>query len=204
MSDNSADTAIHNPEADLALIRSMMAAGRKRAGIDGSHLVWWGALLSATFFYQYASFQEWVPNFRAIPWFFVTIIGWTGSIYFSRRAGRTCTEHNPALAAYASAWMAVGITMALYLISSFFAGENSPGSATILSSGVIGCAFFVMAQVLRLRPMYLAAAGWWGIMAYALAVPEIQREVLLVLSGASLLLIFVPGIYLKKLAAGED
>jgi len=204
MSDNSPEAATHNPEADLALIRSMMEAGRQRAGVDGSHLIWWGALLSVTFFYQYAIVNGWAPNFGAMPWFLVTAIGWAGSLYFARKAGRACTEHNPALAAYGSAWMAVGITMILYLFSSFFSGENSPGSATILSSGVIGCAFFIMAQVLRLRPMFFAAAGWWGIMAYTLAVPDIQKGLILVLSGASLLLIFVPGLYLKKLAAGED
>jgi len=204
MSDNSPETAIHNPEADLALIRSMMETGRKRAGIDGSHLVWWGALLSATFFYQYAAVHGWVPNLRAMPWFFITAMGWAGSLYFSRKAGRACAEHNPALTAYASAWMAVGVTMIVYMISSVSSGENNPGSATILSSGVIGCAFFVMAQVLRLRPMYLAAAGWWAIMAYTIAAPVIQKELILVLSAASLLFIFVPGLYLKKLAAGED
>ena len=203
MTDSSPESTAHNPETDLALIRSMMEAGRKRAGIDGSHLVWWGVLLSVTFFYQYAVVQRWAVNFGAMPWLLITAVGWSGSIYFSRKAGRACRTHNPALAAYSSAWMAVGITMILYLLSNVFGAPNSPSSATILSSGVIGCAFFVMAQVLQLRPMYLAAAGWWAIMAYTLMIPEIQKELILVLSGASMLFIFLPGLYLKKLAAGE-
>jgi len=204
MTDTSPENITRNPEADLALIRSMMEAGRKRAGVDGLHLVWWGALLSATFFYQFAIVQKWVPNTSTASWFVVTAVGWAGSIYFSRKAGRVCREDNPTLAAYSSAWMAVGVTMIIYLISSLFAAQNSPASATILSSGVIGCAFFVMAHVLLLRPMYIAAFGWWAIMAYALIVPEIHKGILLVLSASSLLFIFAPGLYLKKLASGEE
>jgi hypothetical protein len=194
----------HNPEADLALIRTMMAAGRKRAGIDGMHLVWWGALLAATFFYQYATIVGWVPSFGMVLWLTMTIVGWAGSIYLGTKAARSCREHNPALAAYAAAWMAVGITMALYIATSYLGHGGGPSSGTILSSGAIGCAFFVMANVLQIRPMYIPAAGWWLIMSYALIVPQLPKEILLLLSAASLLFIFVPGLYLRRLAATDE
>jgi len=204
MTETSTPNTAHDPEADLALIRNMMAAGRRRAGINGAHLVWWGALLAFTFFYQYATILGWVPHYGAMPWVIMTAVGWAGSFFLGHKDGRSGAEHNPALAAYGSAWMAVGITMILFLLTAFIGNGSSHGSATILSSGVIGCAFFVMAHVLRLRPMYFAAAGWWAIMSYALLYPAFPKETVLVLSGASILFVLVPGLYLQRIASDES
>lgn len=189
-----------NAEADLALIRQMMAAGRRRAGINGAHLVWWGGILAIGFFSTYAQIMQWMPPLGVAPWILLMVVGWSGSFYLGHKAGRANSEHNPALSAYSSAWLAVGITMLVHMVMSLIGHGTPPTAATMLSGGVIGCAFFVMACVLQIRPMFFAAAGWWAIMAYAIYIDVLPKGFLLVLSGASLLLIMLPGLYLRRLA----
>jgi len=212
MADETAETAVtqstddapRSAADDLALIRAMMAAGRRRAGINGSHLILWGALLAAAFFSQYASYVGWLPGLGNEIWIVMTAVGWAGSIYLGRKNGRPCNEHNPALEAYGSAWMGVGITMLLFLFATAFGkGQIGPSAATMLSSGVIGSAFFVMGMVLKMRPMFMAAAGWWAMMVYVIVTPRMEVEILLVLTAAALLLILGPGVYLQRLAKSE-
>ena len=205
MSEQDSDTLDRSAESDLALIRQMMAAGRRRAGINGSHLVLWGMLLSATFFAQYASVMKWIPALNMELWVTMTAIGWAGSFYLGRKNGRCEEENNPTLIAYSSAWFAVGLTMLLFLLATLFGGNNvGPGSATMLSAGVIGAAFFVMAMVLKMRPMFMAAAGWWAIMVYVITAKQMHVEVLLILSAAAALFILGPGLYLQRLAQKEE
>lgn len=204
MSDSTPETPDRSPEADLALIRDMMQAGRKRAGVNGEHLVWWGSLLATAFFLQYAGVKEWIPFFGKPVWVGMTVVGWAGSIYMGMKTGRSNSENNPTLTAYGSAWLAVGITMALFTIGSLAGPGTGPGTATMVSSAVIGAAFFVMACVLQLRPMLFAAFGWWAIMLYALMRTEYSKEILLLLSIASLTLILAPGLYLRRLASDKE
>lgn len=205
MPEQDSETFDRSAENDLALIRQMMAAGRKRAGINGSHLVLWGALLSATFFAQYASVMKWIPTLNMELWVTMTVVGWVGSFYLGHKNGRSTEENNPTLIAYSSAWFAVGLTMLLFLLATLFSGNNvGPAASTMLSSGVIGAAFFVMAMVLKIRPMFLAAAGWWAIMVYVITADQIHVEILILLSAAAALLILLPGLYLQRLAQIEE
>jgi len=189
----------HNPEADLALIRSMMAAGRRRAGVDGAHLILWGFLLMATFFIQYASVVGYLPPIQSILWGVTIIIGWSGSMILGRKMERSPQESNPALTAYVSAWLAVGITMLLHFTTSLLTQNFDPRASTMLSTGVFGVAFFVMAQVLGLRPFLLVAAGWWLILAYVVQLTRYPVEMLLVMGVACGALILVPGLFLRRL-----
>lgn len=205
MSEHDSNTTSRSAESDLALIREMMAVGRKRAGINGSHLVLWGILLSATFFAQYASIMKWIPTLNMELWISMTAIGWIGSFYLGHKNGRSPAENNPTLLAYSSAWFAVGLTMLLFLLATMFGGNNvGPSAATMLSSGVIGAAFFVMAMVLKIRPMFFAAAGWWAIMVYVITAKQMHAEILLILSAAAALLILGPGLYLQRLVQTEE
>jgi len=204
MSDQTNPTRPRSAEEDLALIRQMMAVGRRRAGVNGSHLVWWGALLSSAFFLQYASVVDWIPKYGATIWISMMVIGWAGSFYIGCKSGRSHLEHNPVFKAYGAAWLAVGITMLVHMIASFAGDGTSPTGSTTLAGGVIGSAFFVMSQVLRIRPMLYAAFGWWAIMAYAIYATSFPKEILLILSAASAFLIMAPGLYLSRLAANGE
>jgi hypothetical protein len=203
MTEDAQSSDVRSAEADLALIRAMMSAGRKRAGINGSHLVLWGGLLTISFLVQYAITKGWLPNMDALPWIIMMVVGWSGSMYLGKKNGPSCMARNPALVAYSAAWGGVGVTMLLHLVAAIIAGGVPPGASTILSAGVIGSAFFVMAHVLELRPLFLAAAGWWAIMVYAIVTPHLPREILLILSAAAAFLVLVPGLYLQQLAKNE-
>lgn len=189
-----------DPAADLALIRNMMAAGRRHAGINGTHLIWWGCLLGTAFFLTYAQVADWIPNQGALVWIIMMVIGWAGSFYIGYRQNRPSGEHNPALEAYASAWFAVGLTMVFHMTATLLGEGTSPSNATTLAGGVIGCAFFVMARVLKIKPLLIAAFGWWAIMSVAIYYPGFPKEFLLVLSSAAFILIAGPGLYLSRMA----
>jgi len=191
-------------EADLALIRKMMSAGRKRAGIDGSHLVLWGAVLAVTFLAQYLMSTGIVPRFHIEAWVVAIVTGSIASSYLGRKMGPQYCGPNPTLTGYVSAWQAVGLTMVLYFVTSILSGETDNRTISILSSGVMGSAFFVMARVIITKPLYFAAFGWWAIMIYDAQLAEIHVETLLVKSIACVFLVLFPGLFLKRLSSAED
>lgn len=191
-------------EADLALIRKMMSAGRKRAGIDGSHLVLWGAILGVTFLAQYLMGIGVLPRFHTETWGVAIVAGSIASSYLGRRMGPQYCGPNPTLTGYVSAWQAVGLTIVLYFVTSVLSGETDNRTISILSSGVMGSAFFVMARVIIAKPLYFAAFGWWAIMIYDAQLAEIYVETLLVKSIACVFLILLPGLFLKRLSSAED
>jgi len=202
--DNNQNTSpSQQAETDLALIRSMMAAGRKRAGADGAHLVLWGALLMVTFFVQYASVIGRLPPLQTSLWVITLVIGWSASFYLGKRMPRAECENNIALIGYANAWLAVGITMALYFITASIFGQLDTRTVTVLSAGTFGSAFFVISHVLQVRPLRFAAAGWWLVMIYLVQVKSFGPEVLLVMGISCGPLILVPGLFLRRLASGK-
>lgn len=192
------------PEADIALIRNMMMAGRKRAGVDGAHLVLWGALLMGTFLMQYSSVVGYIPKMGPALWGGMMIIGWLGSFYLGRKIPRAHCEHNIALTGYTSAWLAVGITMAAYFITSTLSGQPDNRTITVLSAGTFGSAFFVISHVLNVKLLRFVAVGWWAIMVYMVQLKNFDAEILLVMGFACGPLILVPGLFLRRLAGSEQ
>jgi len=204
MTDIAETTTAREPAEDLALIRSMMAAGRKRAGTDGAHLILWGTLLMFAFFLQYASIAGYVPLMGTVLWTSMMVIGWVGSCFLARRTPRIQCEHNIALTGYETAWMAVGITMVLYFATATLSGQLENRTITVLSAAAFGSAFFVISHVLGVKPLQLAAVGWWAVMIYIVQLENLDVEILLVMGFSCGPLILVPGLFLRRLAKSED
>lgn len=190
-------------ESDLALIRSMMEAGRRRAGIDGAHLVVWGALLMLAFFAQYLQIYGHIPGGMLAIWLPFAAIGWLWSFKIGLNEKDKQASKNPATAAYVAAWAAAGTTMLVYFGVSFSTDNFDPRTITILTGAVFGCAFYVISKVTELKWLLLVAAGWWAIMVYSIVVKTYGPEMLLVLAAASSLLILLPGQLLKRFAQTE-
>lgn len=193
-------------EENLALIRSMMEAGRRRAGIDGAHLVIWGSLLMVAFFAQYMQVYGYVPGGMLAIWLPFSAIGWLLSYRTGLREQEQNAGNNPATAAYVAAWSAAGTTMLCYFGFSFATDTFDPRTITILTGAVFGSAFYVISKVTQLPGLLLVAAGWWAIMVYSVVIPSYDAEMLLVLAGASALLILLPGQILRRFdrAASAD
>lgn len=192
------------PAADLALIRGMMEAGRKRAGIDGTHLVIWGAILMTAFFAQYAAVVGRLKVSYIVIWSTALALGWVLSFLLGRRmrADRPCGP-NPALVAYSSVWMSVGLGVMVYWITAVVSQSFDARSITLLSTGLFGTAFFVIGRVMAVRWLTMVAAGWWLLMAYIAAMKSYDAELLLVMAAACGLLLLLPGQLMKRLARHE-
>lgn len=184
---------------DLALIRTMMEAGRERAAFDGTHLIIWGVVLTAAYFGQYLLVYGYIPGNTLFVWLPLSIIGTFLSVRHDRNRCQR-SETNIAVKAYSGAWSAVGITMILHFGFAVASDALDPKVITVLACGVIAAAFYVISLATEVKLLRLVAAGWWIIMVYTTTVKQFDAEMLLVLAGASALLITLPGQLMKRLA----
>lgn len=191
---------VANPAGDLALIRAMMDAGRRRAGIDGAHMIIWGAILGIAFLVQYASAVGRLPELFIEIWVPAFLIGFPLSFWIGRRTSCEAERNNIALAAYGTVWLAIGVVMTLYLIGGVSSGQFDGGTATLLACSLFGTAYFVVAKVTRLSWMYACAAGWWLFFFQVTMLPNIDSEILLQMAGACFLLVLLPGLVLRRMA----
>jgi len=184
---------------DLALIRSMMEAGRRRAAFDGSHLIIWGAVLTVAYFAQYLLVYGYIPGTTLFIWLPLGIVGTVLSVLHDRKR---CVQQEADIAvkAYSGAWSAVGITMILHFSFALASDALDPKVITVLACGVIAAAFHVIALATEVRMLRLVSAGWWIIMVYTTTLKDFNAEILLVLAAASALLITLPGQLMKRLA----
>lgn len=185
---------------DLALIRRMMDAGRQKAAFDGAHLMIWGAVLMVSYFMQYLQVYDYVPGGSLAIWLPAFAIGWSASFLYGRNACAHDGEPNIAVTAYNGAWMAVGITMVLHFGAAVASSSFNPKAITVLACGVIASAFYVISLVTELKALRAVSAGWWLILIFATIQNSYGPEMLLVLAGASALLILLPGQLMRRLA----
>ena len=185
---------------DLALIRRMMDAGRQKAAFDGAHLMIWGAVLMVSYFMQYSQVYDYVPGGSLAIWLPAFAIGWSASFLYGRNACAHDGEPNIAVTAYNGAWMAVGITMVLHFGAAVASSSFNPKAITVLACGVIASAFYVISLVTELKALRAVSAGWWLILIFATIQNSYGPEMLLVLAGASALLILLPGQLMRRLA----
>ncbi|WCL54535.1 hypothetical protein [Gimibacter soli] len=189
-----------NPAGDLAFIRAMMDAGRRRAGIDGAHMIIWGIILAVAFFLQYASVVGRLPVLFLEIWVPAFIIGFPLSFWIGRKTPGGAERGNIALAAYSTVWLSVGVVMGLYMIAGISTGHFDGRDATMLASALFGTAYFVVAKVTQLNWMYACAAGWWLFFFQVIVQSHLDREILLQMAGACLVLILLPGLVLRRMA----
>lgn len=192
------------PEADLALIKSMMLAGRRRMGIDGVHLIVWGAVLAIAFLGQYLSVVGVLPKTILGVWLPAYAIGGLASYLVDKKTPRLAVEKNLALSVYSIAWSTVGLGIAIYLIFSVIAGTFNASTITMLTTVGFAGSFFIVSVITGLDKLKYVAYGWWGLVAYFAYFGTHSPTLLLVLSAACILLLLLPGYLLKRTLGGED
>ena len=186
---------------DLALIRRMMEAGRQKAAFDGKHLMIWGAILMVSYFAQYLQVLEYFGGSSLWIWLPAFVVGWSASFLAGRSDCLVGSEPNIALTVYNGAWLAVGITMLLHFGAAVASSSFNPKAITVLACGIIASAFYVISLVTEVRALRAVSVGWWIILVYATVQKTYNAEMLLVLAGASALLILLPGQLMRRLAS---
>ncbi|WP_417449064.1 hypothetical protein [Kordiimonas sp.] len=189
---------------DLALIRQMMEAGRSRVAVSGVHFILWGILLTLAFFLQYLSVQNYLPPMMVEIWVPMSILGWLVEFYLARQCPPAMRTSNPSVVAHTSSWAAVGITTLGYFAVSVFTKTFDPKIITILSSGLIGSAYWVTSAVTGVRWLRFIAFGWWAVLAYATSVEVYNGEMLLVMAAASAFFLTLPGFVMRRLNNGGE
>ena len=186
---------------DLALIRKMMQAGRQKAAFDGKHLIIWGAILTASYFAQYLQVLGYFGGTSLWIWLPAFAIGWAASFLTGRRECPSGVEPNIMVRVYNGAWLAVGITMLLHFGAAVASQAFNPKAITVLACGIIASSFYVISIVTEMRSLRSVSVGWWLILVYATVQKTYNAEMLLVLAGASALLILLPGQLMRRLAS---
>lgn len=192
------DDAPRNPADDLAMIRQMMEAGKKRVAVNGIHFIIWGLVLMSAFFAQYASVMGHIPRTMLWIWIPAFLIGALAEyLAFSRNHDKEA-ESMPHIA-HGSAWEAVGMTALIYFFVAYAAGTFEPRVISSINAATIGAAFFITAQVSGVRWLRLPAFGWWILLAYIAMVKTYDPEMLLVMAAACGLLLALPGFLMRRL-----
>ena len=206
-SKNQDDTAnIQRAEADLALIRSMMQVGRKRVGVDGSHLILWGCILMCSFFSTYYAITGLIQIKSLYIWLFMWAVGIAGSMYIGSKTPSIQYENNLSLKAYDAAGVSVGFGILIYFFVALFMDKFSGTTITILSAAGFAIEFMVVGAVTGIKVLKYIAFGWWAILAIVTGVDfgdDSKGNLLLFMGTASGLLILIPGLYLQHLSKNE-
>lgn len=185
---------------DLALIRKMMEAGRQKAAFDGKHLMIWGAVLMISYLAQYLQVLDYFGGSSLWIWLPAFAVGWAASFLVGRRECPSGNQPNITVAVYNGAWLAVGITMLLHFGAAVASEAFNSKAITVLACGMIASAFYVISLVTEIRALRMVSVGWWLILIYATVQKTYNAEMLLVLAGASALLILLPGQMMRRLA----
>ncbi|SDD31979.1 MULTISPECIES: hypothetical protein [Kordiimonas] len=189
--------------SDLALIREMMEAGKRRVAFNGTHLIIWGGVLMVGFFAQFLAVVGRLPDTVLGIWGPVLAVGW-GLEFFLFRGKAGPSEKNLPILAHATSWLAVGLGTMIYFGISLAFGTFEPKAITLISTALIGSAFFVTAAMTGVKWLNVVTAGWWGLMAYVAHQATFDAEMLLVMAVATGLLLSLPGFLMRRLApAGE-
>ena len=188
-----------DPAEDLALIRLMMEAGRDRVALDGVHFILWGILLTLAFFTQYLSVYGYLPRMMVEIWAPMFAIGWGIEFWLARRTPAPTRSANLAVVAHSSAWTTVGFGTLVYFAVSVITGTFDPKAITVVSTALMGGAYWVTAVVTGVRWLKYIALGWWAVLGYATSLRIYDGEMLLVMAAASGLLLTLPGFVMRRL-----
>ncbi len=195
------DHAPHIPNPDdaaeeLAIIHAMMAKGRKAASLDGWHLIVWGSLISGLLCLQHiADLADLAPGSRLWLWQPVCLIGFTASIFIGRRAAARRLS-NPISRIYTTAFVSMFICLSLYMVAGSIRDRPDPYVMSLLYHGTMGGVFFTMGAATRLRPLLIAALGWWSGFCIFAWKGAIQVSDFPILYVSTLLFLTGPGVYL--------
>jgi hypothetical protein len=193
------ETGPRSAADDLALIREMMEAGKKRVAVNGIHFIIWGLVLMLAFFAQYASVYGYIPRTMLGIWIPAFVIGGVAEYILLTRF-ETCDEDSVPLLAHGAAWESVGIAALVYFGVAIAAGTFEPRVISSINAGMIGAAFFITARVTGVNWLRIPAVGWWIVLAYVAYVPVYDPELLLVMAAAAGTLLALPGFLMRRLA----
>lgn len=191
------------PEADLALIRSMMQAGRQRMGVDGIHLIIWGLVLSLAFLAQYLSVVGILPGMLFGIWVPAYAVGLTASYIAQKRSPRVANEENLALRVYSTAWNVTGTCIGMYFISSVLSKQFDHMTITFLTTALMGSAFMLTSLITGLGKLRFVAFGWWALLVFFGVFGDIGPQITLILSAACIILLLIPGYFLQRMLSDE-
>lgn len=160
---------------ELAYVRSLAEEGRYAPLVGGINYVVWGALIGTAALIQYANFAGYLTLKGWIgwaPWFAAFVLGWVGSTFLSRRAGRKPGARTVGNRTAAAAWLAVGLFMTgffatVMIVHDNFVAEGVPpyflfGLMFPVAFGLYGVAFFASATAAKLDWLRWFALAAWG------------------------------------------
>ena len=79
-------------------------------------------MLTIAFLAQYASVIGMLPRWNLEIWLPVFAIGWPASFYMGWKQDKPGDKNNPAIMAYASSWLAIGVSISIFFFVSIIAG----------------------------------------------------------------------------------
>ncbi len=206
---SSSDADIKNATADLALIREMMQEGRNRIAIDGSVLALWGTLVALAFLGNWLRALGFIPLSQNTIWLTFMGSGWALTFIIGHKMDRSIGRGSPLVRGYVAAWTGVGLSMAGALIAAVTGAVNLSGATMgLLSSALIGSAFFLTARLFRLNWLLIPAVGWWAVFIWLSHLDYADESIFLIFAGFSAVLLLGPGIKLmldaRKFRASRD
>ena len=184
------------PAEDLKLLRRFLERGQAAVRPDAGHLVFWGLALCAGLALQYpAEVLDWAPSAVLWIWQPLAVMIWAGALI--RRRGRGPEAHptqRASRAVFAAAALAVAASYAGGL-----AGRMPDGYPTVLvACTAAALAFVVLGALTGRATAWVAAAGWFGLLAWFSWRGRLEPHDFLALALACAALLALPGLLLGR------
>lgn len=177
---------------EIAFIRSALEEGRAYAHLRSPDFTVWGALMALGYLATYGSVTGFWSIGPGAIWWSLVALGWLFSLRGVWNRGRR--EEGPSVQALRALWLGFGVTALLFAVLPL-AGSGRGEGLDVLSSGLLGLAFFVSATISRVSWLRLVAAGWWGA-AIVFFLLHGRAEALLAGAGFMIVLLCLPGLVL--------
>jgi hypothetical protein len=183
---------------DLETIKSFLEEGQNNLKDSGFHFMFWGILIPLSVGGFYALFERFGGSdlFAKAYWSIACGIGAVVSLIFGMVAGKREKSRGFASRVHALLWVGLLSAIAVTFLIQIAAARPVTSAFLAQIAILLGIAYWVHGSLLRLTWFSLVGILWW-IAAIALSFTDIVAASF-ILSGATFLCSFIPGVILSR------
>lgn len=184
-------------QAELNIIKTIMADSRKIAIDNGIHYIFWGLVVTAALITNYIFLLTHVQGqYIGLLWFILMTSAWIVSAFIAKREAKARRVRTFAGKILSAMWWASGITMMIFGFVGTVSGAINPIFICPVISTVLGANYYTSGVLHSQKWLRNLSYGWWAGAIGTFIFPSVHTLAIFAL----MMICFqtIPGIILNK------
>jgi hypothetical protein len=184
-------------QAELNIIKTIMADSRKIAIDNGIHYIFWGLVVTAALITNYIFLLTRVSGqYIGLLWFVLMTSAWVVSAFIAKREAKARKVRTFAGKILSAMWMASGITMMIFGFVATVSGAINRIFICPVISTVLGANYYTSGVLHSQKWLRNLSYGWWAGAIGTFIFPSVHTLAIFAL----MMICFqtIPGIILNK------